>query len=132
MSRVDRLRKLLDVQEKMKALHETRHATHLAAAAAAEREAAEIAARFDAPDSLSALFPEVYNKRITDALTRKDESLRLAREEAAHLATATARTNRIEGHFQVARRGEDRIRDDRERLDNIQTLLAGKAGGKPK
>ena len=128
MTRVERLRKLLEVQEKLKSLHETRHATHLASAVAAGRDAAEIAARFDASDSLSALFPEVYNKRIADALTREQESLRLAREEAAHLATATARTNRIEDHFQTAQRGEDRIRDDRERLDNIQTLLGGKAG----
>lgn len=119
ISRVPRLKKLLAVQEQLKALHETRHAGHLANAASAEREAAEIAERFDQEGSLSALFPEVYNRRIASALAHANESRALAERELKHVATATARTNMVERDYKEARRQDERERGDRERLEQV-------------
>jgi hypothetical protein len=121
----ERLRKLVTVQEQLKALHETRHAVHLAAAAAAAQEAAEIAARFDAEDSMSGLFPEIYNRRISQALARQEQNLLLAREEAGRVATATARTNMVERAYRDVRRQDERDHADRERLEIIERKQQG-------
>ena len=56
-SRKDRLKKLVKVQEQLKAFHETRHAGFLAAASAAETEARELAKSFDAEASFRRFFP---------------------------------------------------------------------------
>ena len=69
-TRKERLKKLVSVQEQLKALHEMRHAGFLAEASSAESEAAELRERFDAEGSLSALFPEIYHRRIDQALMR--------------------------------------------------------------
>ena len=103
-SRTDRLRKLVDVQEQLKALHEMRRATALAEASAAGREAEELAARFDAEDSLTDLFPDLYARRVERALRRQDQRLATARKEADHVATQTARTNMVERSWREARR----------------------------
>ncbi|RWX58286.1 hypothetical protein EN780_37260, partial [Mesorhizobium sp. M4B.F.Ca.ET.089.01.1.1] len=63
-TRKERLRKLVKVQEQLKALHETRHATFVAAAGAAEAEARELVEHFDADQSLAGLFPDLYHRRI--------------------------------------------------------------------
>ena len=118
--RKERLRKLVIVQEQLKALHETRHAGFVSAAAAAGQEAAELAARFDADESMSVLFPEVYNRRIGQALARKDENVALARDEAGRIATATARTNMVERAYRDIRRQDERDNADRERLEMIE------------
>lgn len=118
-TRVQRLKKLLDVQEQLKALHETRHAGHLADIASAETEAAEIAQRFDHADSLSALFPEVYNRRISGALARAEASRGLAAQELKNVATATARTNLVERNFREAERQDEREKGDRGRLEAL-------------
>ena len=73
VTRVQRLKKLLAVQEQLKALHETRHAGHLAEAAAAAREAVEIGERADAEDSLSNLFPDLYSRSIANAVAQRTE-----------------------------------------------------------
>lgn len=57
--RKKRLAKLVTLQNQLKALHETRHSVYVATANAAEREAHQLAARFDDPDSLSGLFPDI-------------------------------------------------------------------------
>lgn len=119
-TRKDRLKKLVEVQEQLKALHEMRRAGFLAKAVAAEQEASEIAARFDAPDSLSTLFPEIYQQRIAAARAERDRALDDARREAGSLATATARTNMVERAYRAARREDERQRSDRERLDLIE------------
>lgn len=119
-TRKERLRKLVIVQEQLKALHETRHAGFVSAAAAAGQEAAELAARFDADESMSVLFPEVYNRRIGQALARQDENIALARDEAGRIATATARTNMVERAYRDIRRQDDRDNADRERLEMIE------------
>ena len=119
-TRKERLRKLVTVQEQLKALHETRHAGFLSAAVAAGQEAAELAARFDAQESMSVLFPEVYNRRIGQALARREQNLLLAREEVDRIATATARTNMVERAYRDVRRQDDRDKADRERLEVIE------------
>ncbi|RWA73011.1 hypothetical protein [Mesorhizobium sp.] len=123
-SRKDRLKKLVKVQEQLKALHETRHAGFLSAAVAAESEARELVGHFDADSSLAGLFPELYHRRIANALARQKQNLESARQEAALIATATARTNMVERAYKDVRRRDERERSDRERLD----LIAQKRG----
>ncbi|AZO11684.1 MULTISPECIES: hypothetical protein [unclassified Mesorhizobium] len=118
-TRKDRLKKLVLVQEQLKALHETRHAGFLAAAAAAEAEARQLTERFDADGSLAGLFPELYHRRIANALEQQEANLESARQEAALIATATARTNMVERAYKDVRRRDERERTDRERLDLI-------------
>lgn len=125
-SRKDRLKKLVEVQEQLKALHEMRRAGFLAKAVAAEREAGEIAARFDAPDSLSTLFPEIYQQRIAAALVERDRNIEAARLETGSLATATARANMVERTYRDARREHERHRSDRERLELIEQKFGSK------
>ncbi|UVK47238.1 hypothetical protein BPNPMPFG_002999 [Mesorhizobium sp. AR07] len=118
-TRKDRLKKLVKVQEQLKALHETRHATFLAAASTAEAEARELVGHFDQADSLSRLFPELYHRRIASAVGRQETNLASARQEAGLIATATARTNMVERAYKDIRNRDERERSDRERLDLI-------------
>jgi hypothetical protein len=121
--RVRRLKKLLTLQEQLKAMHELRHAGFVAQAVAAKNEAAEIVERFDAEDSLSALFPEIYHYRIGKALSREDMNRRAATGEASKVASATARTNMVERTYREARAADERERGDRERLEIIGQRL---------
>ena len=126
-TRVERLKKLLTLQEQLKAMHEMRHAGFVAEAVAAKQEAADIVDRFNAEDSMSALFPEVYHRRIGSALTREDTNRKLAGSEAAKVATAAARTNMVERTYREARVADERERGDKERLEIIaQRLKPGK------
>ena len=84
-SRKDRLKKLVKVQEQLKALHETRHAGFVSAAAAAESEARELIEHFDTGSSLGGLFPELYHRRIANALGREKQNLESAQQEAARV-----------------------------------------------
>jgi hypothetical protein len=119
-SRKDRLKRVLDLQEKLKRLHETRHATHLSGAVAAEREAREIGERLDAEDSLSEVFPEIYHRRIANANRERMESLARARVEAERLATANARTDIVERNYRQARQDDERQRGEKDRLEHIE------------
>ncbi|TJW81833.1 MAG: hypothetical protein E5V92_23610 [Mesorhizobium sp.] len=56
---------------------------------------------------------------IANALDRQKQSLESARQEAAMVATATARTNMVERAYKDVRRRDERERSDRERLDLI-------------
>ena len=118
-TRKERLKKLVSVQEQLKALHEMRHAGFLAEASSAETEAAELRERFDAEASLSALFPEIYYRRIDQALMRAATNIDLASEEAGRVATATARTKIVERAYREVSRQDERARSDRERLELI-------------
>jgi hypothetical protein len=122
-SRTERLRKLVDVQEQLKAFHEMRRANALAEAAAAAREASELAARFDAADSLTDLFPDLYARRIERALRRQDQRLASARTEAGHVATQTARTNMVERSWREAMRADERQAEDRATLEAVERKL---------
>ncbi|TPN82682.1 hypothetical protein FJ987_10920 [Mesorhizobium sp. CU2] len=118
-ARKDRLKKLVNVQEQLKALHETRHAGFLAAATKAEAEARDLIEHFDTESSMGGLFPEIYHRRITGALERRKQNLESASQEAKLVATATVRTNMIERAYRDVRRRDERERSDRERLDLI-------------
>jgi|SRR5690242_6278331 hypothetical protein len=122
-SRTERLRKLVDVQEQLKAFHEMRRANALAEAAAAGREASELAARFDAADSLTDLFPDLYARRIERALRRQDQRLASARTEAGHVATQTARTNMVERSWREAMCADERQAEDRATLEAVERKL---------
>ena len=123
VSRTERLRKLVEVQGKLKAFHEMRRATALAEAAAAGREAAELAARFDAPDSLTDLFPDLYARAVERALRRQDQKLASAQIEAGHVATQTARTNMVERSWREAVRADERQAEDRATLEAVERAL---------
>src|SRR5262245_34529613 len=118
-TRKDRLKKLVHVQEQLKALHEMRYASYRSQASAAESEANQLKQRFDEAGSMSALFPEIYYKRIERALERAAKNLTLAEKEATQVAAATARTNMVERAYRDVKREEERVRGDRERLEMI-------------
>ncbi len=69
--RAQRLKRLVKLQEQIKALHETRHATHLSQAAAARRDAQELLEALNAASPLPGLFPDIYNRRIGAAMERE-------------------------------------------------------------
>jgi hypothetical protein len=121
--RVRRLKKILTLQEQLKAMHELRHANFVAEALAAKNEAAELVDRFNSENPMPALFPEVYHRRIGSALSREGVNRDLAAGEAAKVATATARTNMVERNWRGARAADERERGDRERLDIIGQRL---------
>ena len=126
-TRVERLKKLLVLQDQLKAMHELRHAGFVAEAVAARNEAAELVDRFNSEESMSALFPEVYHRRIGSALSREDVNTKRATAEAANVATATARTNMVERSYREARAADEREQGDKERLEIIgQRLRPGK------
>jgi hypothetical protein len=124
-TRKERLRKLVDVQEKLKALHETRHAGFVSAAMNAQGEAEDLMNRFDAEDSLSPLFPALYSNRIEKALSRSQENKARAKVESANVATATARTNMVERAYREVRQRDERETSDRERLEMIERKHVG-------
>ena len=128
--RTKRLKKLVDVQNQLKALHERRHATHIALAREAEEEAAEIARRFDAADGLGMLFPGVYHGRIAQAAERRTENLARAGEEAERVLAATLRSNVVEDSWRAAASADEREAEDRERHEEIgrRTALARRDG----
>ncbi|WP_246485658.1 hypothetical protein [Aminobacter carboxidus] len=124
MSRRDRLKKLIVVQEQLKALHETRHAGFVANAIAAEAEAQSLSDSFDSADGISQLFPELYHRRIKEAIDKKQLNLGLANVEVGKIATATARTNMVERAYRDVRRQDERDSADRERLEIIERKSA--------
>ncbi|AMS41002.1 hypothetical protein N7E70_010165 [Aminobacter sp. NyZ550] len=123
-SRRDRLKKLVAVQEQLKALHETRHAGFVANAIAAEAEAQSLSDSFDSTEGISQLFPELYHRRIKEAIDKKQLNLGLANVEVGKIATATARTNMVERAYREVRRQDERDSADRERLEIIERKSA--------
>jgi hypothetical protein len=120
VSRTKRLRNLVDLQQHLKAFHEMRHAGYIAEARAAGEEAADIAARADAPDSLSSLFPEVYARGLAGAQARQETGTQKAIAEAARIAAETVRTNMVERSYREERVREERENADKERLEALQ------------
>lgn len=119
-SRADRLKRLVRLQEQIKALHETRHATHLSEAAAARKDAAELVEALNAASPLPGLFPDIYNRRIGAAMEREDAEMRSARKEAEHVSTATQRTNIVERAYREAFRLEEREAAEKEQLEAVE------------
>lgn len=125
IDRKKRLAKLVVLQQQLKAFHETRRSGHIAAANAAEQEARQLAERFDDPQSLSALFPEIYHSRISGAFTRREESLSKAAEEARRVAAASLRVNMVEDAYREVARQVDERTADKERLEIVERRLTG-------
>lgn len=122
--RSDRLKRLLRVQNQLKASHEMRRAGFLGAAGVADREATEIATRKEGSDTLASLFPELYERRIEQALNARDQNLKAAEREAGKIATETVRTNRIEDDFRQALRREERVAEERDGLEAVERTIA--------
>jgi hypothetical protein len=122
-ARVQRLKKLLTLQEQLKAMHELRHAGFVSQTIAAKKDAEELVERFNAADSLSGLFPDVYHRGIGSALSREDRNRQAADSEAGKVATASARANMVERAWRDARTAQERERGDRERLEIIGQRL---------
>ena len=120
--RTKRLKRLLDLLEKLRSFHETRHATFLAGAIAARAEAQEIISRTDDPGSLALLFPEVYSRRIADALAREQTSSAAAQAEAKLVATASARRDSVHENWQVSVNADARKREEREALEAAERI----------
>ena len=118
-TRSQRLKRLVRLQRQIKALHETRHATHLSQAAGARREAAELLEALNAASPLPGLFPDLYNRRIGAAMGREADETRQAGIEAGRVATATARTNIVERAWREAFRLEEREAAEKETLESV-------------
>ena len=118
--RSDRLKRLVRLQKQIKALHETKHATHLSQAASARQEAAELLDALNAASPLPGLFPDLYNRRIGAAMGREADETRQAGIEAGRVATATARTNIVERAWREAFRLEEREAAEKETLESVE------------
>lgn len=116
-TRTKRLRQLIDLQGKLKAIHETRHAGYLRDAAAAQTEADELAQLAGEASPLSGLFPGLHERRITRAHERKAEMTDLAHKEARKIAAEDARADVIRRNYRDAVRKEERASAEKEILE---------------
>ena len=117
-TRKDRLKKLVKVQEQLKALHETRHARFLAAAAPQRPKPGNWSGISMPPIPSPACFP---TSTIAASPTRWPPGSEPGKRQAGGrlIAAATARTNMVERAYKDVRRQDERERSDRERLDFI-------------
>lgn len=116
-TRTKRLRQLIDLQQKLKAIHETRHAGFLRDAAAADAEAADLARRSQEASPLADLFPGLYERRVARALERKAEMTAQAEKEARKIAAEEARTDVVRRNYRDALRQEERTGAEKEILE---------------
>jgi hypothetical protein len=126
--RTDRLKRLLDVQGKLLKLHETRRAGYLAHAAEARADADDLARRVDQSGALTALFPDLYSRRIASALDRETASLAAAAVEARRVAEADIRTKRVAEAHGEAERGDERRQEEVDALEIVERFDAGAKG----
>lgn len=125
--RLKRLTKLVQVQRQIQALHETRHANHLANSVAAEREAHDLIEQFDSGTLSSTLFPDLYHNRISNAFARRDHEQDLAQGEVGHIVSATLRADKTDKTRREAAKTFEEKSEERQRLD-----IAARAGKQPK
>jgi hypothetical protein len=121
--RPERLKRLVKLQRQIKALHELRHATHLASAAAAGREAEELLESLNTASPLPGLFADLYNRRIGAAMGRQARESARAETEAGHVAQATARTNVAERSYREAARLAERTQEEKDALESVERTL---------
>lgn len=124
-SRTQRLKQLLDLQERLKQMHEMKRAGHLAAAAAADRDIAAVMARRTGDESLSDLFPDVYARFVDRTLERKRESERLSQEEAGKIAAAKVRAGMLERAWRGELDIEERRQQEIAGLETVERKLFG-------
>lgn len=120
MNRAKRLKTLVELQAKLTALHEMRHAGLMAKAAQAAEEAADLARHADRGSDIAGLFSELYARRIVMARAREDVNRAQAGQEARLVATHTLRGKAVERAYRTARQEDERQRSDRERLEIIE------------
>ncbi|TKT77507.1 hypothetical protein [Aquamicrobium sp. LC103] len=125
-ARTDRLKRLVKLQKQIKALHETRRATHIAQAAAADDEARALLDSLNAASPLPGLFPDIYNRRIGSAIGRKEAHTVKAKEESGRVATARARTTMVENAYREASRLDERESAEREQIEALERKLTGR------
>lgn len=126
--RTKRLKGLVAVQARIQSLHEARHAALLAQAHAAEREAEEIGRRSYESASLSSLFPELYSRKVGEALERRDRLRAEATGEARLAAAAGARADKLGEAYREARSAEERTLGERDRLELVEQRIAAARG----
>ena len=116
-TRTKRLRQLIELQQQMNAIHETRHAGFLRDAAAAAAEAEDLARRSQEASPLAGLFPDLYPRRVAQALEKKAEMTELAKKEAGRIAAEEARTDVVRRNYREALRQEERAGAEKEILE---------------
>lgn len=121
--RAKKLAKLLDVHAQLKEFHESRRAGFLQAEAQAKADAEAIARRFDAADSLSGMFPELYHAHIAAALAREAEARASAEAEAAKLAEIALREKSIREALRQAAARAERASAERAVLDWVESRI---------
>jgi len=125
MATPQKLARLLLLQQRLKKLHEAKQAAFLREASAAEREAAEIAEQLQNPAGLSALFPDLYHKRIGRALARCDSNREKAAQESTKILEADARAKMVESAHREALRKSERADEEKAILELLQAVIAG-------
>ncbi|MFC5585268.1 hypothetical protein ACFPOD_09100 [Nitratireductor kimnyeongensis] len=118
--RQKRLQKLVLVMQRLKDFHQAQHAAHMADAAVAQEEAKAITETLDAGTDMTALFPELYHRRVANALERSRASAERARQEAERLLQADARGNALARAYREASDLSERNAADKERLEFIE------------
>lgn len=122
-SRPERLKRLVKLQQQIKSLHELRHASHLAGALEAGREAEDLLESLNAASPLPGLFPDLYNRRIGAAMGRQARETARAQVEAEQVARATARSNVVERSYREAARLAERSQEEKETLESVERNL---------
>lgn len=122
-SRAGRLKRLIRLQEQIKSLHETRHANHLTQAANARADAHDLLDSLNRASPLPGLFPDIYNRRIGAAVDLEQRETQLAEQERIKVATATARTKRVQQAWREAALIEERAAEEKEQLESIERAL---------
>ncbi|WP_295806227.1 hypothetical protein [uncultured Nitratireductor sp.] len=123
--RQKRLRKLVSVMERLKNYHQAQHAAHMAETVAAEEEAKSITDTLDTGTTMTALFPDLYHRRVANALERSRSSAERARQEAQSIMQADARGNALARAYREATNMEERSSADKERLEFIERRRTG-------
>ncbi|WEX08332.1 hypothetical protein [Chelativorans sp. AA-79] len=122
MDRRHRLAKLLILQQRIKGLHEARHAAGLKQAADAQEEAKTLMESLAAPDSVSSLFPGLWHERIGRAFARRDAHQEEARAEMEKVAAASARADIVKRAHRTAQQRHERNAEERAVLEIIERM----------
>lgn len=125
----ERLKRLVTLQQRVKALHDARHAAHLTEARVAEQEAAALIESLNDPKGVAALFPALVHARIASALARRDASWKEAAREAGESAAARARVERAGQAYRQALGQHERALEAKTILELLEQRLSRKAGG---
>lgn len=124
----ERLKRLVTLQQRVKALHDARHAAHLSEARAAEQEAAALIESLDDPKGVAALFPALVHARIASAFARRDANQKEASEEAGRSTAARARADRAGHAYRQALSQHEREREDKAILELLEQRFSLKRG----